>query len=29
VETFGFEHLKEMCQEDPYVKEAYEECENH
>jgi hypothetical protein len=28
VETLGFEHLKEMYQEDPYFKEAYEACEN-
>jgi hypothetical protein len=27
-ETLGFEHLKEMYQEDPNFKEAYEECEN-
>jgi hypothetical protein len=24
VETLGFEHLKEMYQEDPYFKESYE-----
>jgi hypothetical protein len=29
VKTLGFEHLKEMYQEYPYFKEAYEECENH
>jgi hypothetical protein len=29
VETLGFEHLKEMYQEDPNFKEAYEACENH
>jgi hypothetical protein len=28
VETLGFEHLKEMYQEDPNFKESYEECEN-
>jgi hypothetical protein len=28
VETLGFEHLKEMYQEDPDYKEAYESCEN-
>jgi hypothetical protein len=28
VETLGFEHLKEMYQEDTYFKEAYEACEN-
>jgi hypothetical protein len=28
VETLGFEHLKEMYQEDPNFKEAYEACEN-
>jgi hypothetical protein len=28
-ETLEFEHLKEMYQEDPYFKEAYEECKNH
>jgi hypothetical protein len=29
VETLGFEHLKEMYQEDSNFKESYEECENH
>jgi hypothetical protein len=28
VETLGFEHLKEMYQEYPDFKEAYEACEN-
>jgi hypothetical protein len=28
VETLGFEHLKEMYQEDPNFKEAYEACGN-
>jgi hypothetical protein len=28
VDTLGFEHLKEMYQEDPNFKEAYESCEN-
>jgi hypothetical protein len=28
VETLGFEHLKEMYQEDPYFKEAYKACKN-
>ena len=28
VETLGFEHLKEMYQEGPNFKEAYEACEN-
>jgi hypothetical protein len=28
VETLGFEHLKEMYQEDPDFKEAYKACEN-
>ena len=28
METLGFEHIKEMYQEDPYFKEAYEACEN-
>ena len=28
VETLGFEHLKEMYQEDPNFKEAYESCES-
>ena len=28
VKTLGFEHLKEMYQEDPNFKEAYEACEN-
>jgi hypothetical protein len=28
VKTLGFEHLKEMYQEDPYFKEDYEACEN-
>jgi hypothetical protein len=29
VETLKFQHLKEMYQEDPDFKEAYESCENH
>jgi hypothetical protein len=29
VETLGFEHLKEMYQEDPNFKEAYEACKNN
>jgi hypothetical protein len=28
VETLGFEHLKQMYQEDPYFKESYEACKN-
>jgi hypothetical protein len=28
VETLGFEHLKEMYQEDPYFKGDYETCKN-
>jgi hypothetical protein len=28
VETLGFEHLKEMYQEDSNFKESYEPCEN-
>ena len=28
LDTLGFEHLKEMYREDPYFKEAYEECKN-
>jgi hypothetical protein len=28
VETLVFEHLQEMYQEDPYLKETYEACEN-
>jgi hypothetical protein len=28
VKTLGFEHIKEMHQEDPYFKEVYEACEN-
>ena len=28
VKTLGFEHLKEMYQEDPYFKEGYKEYEN-
>jgi hypothetical protein len=28
VNTLGFEHLKEMYNDDPYFKEAYEACAN-
>jgi hypothetical protein len=28
VETLGFEHIKEICHEYTYFKEAYEACEN-
>jgi hypothetical protein len=29
VKTLGFEHLKEMYNDDPDFKEAYKACANH
>jgi hypothetical protein len=29
LKTLGFEHLKEMYNDDSYFKEAYEACKNH